>query len=63
MPLYEYKCSDCDHKFEELVKSGEQKIICPNCRSEKVQKAFSTFAASVSGGTSSGGGCGRGGFS
>lgn len=64
MPLYEYKCSDCGHKFEELVQSSTQKIVCPACKSETVEKTFSVFAASTSGGgSSSSSGCGRGGFS
>ena len=63
MPLYEYKCTDCGHKFEELIKNTSQKINCPVCKSEKVEKAFSVFAASTSSGSSSscgGGGCGSG---
>jgi len=52
MPLFEYKCSECDHKFEELVANSESKVTCPKCASEKVSKLLSVFAAS---GTSSSG--------
>ncbi|KAA3631655.1 MAG: zinc ribbon domain-containing protein [Calditrichaeota bacterium] len=64
MPIYEYRCSDCSKKFEELVQNSVQKISCPECKSEKVEKQLSTFAASA-GSTQStpscgGGGCGTG---
>lgn len=51
MPLFEYKCAECDNLFEELVTSGEVKVYCPKCKSEKVSRLLSVFSAS--GGTSS----------
>ncbi len=45
MPIYEYKCYDCEVEFEKLV-FGQQKICCPNCQSGNVQKKFSLFAMS-----------------
>ena len=66
MPMYEYKCFECDNKFEELVLNQSQTINCPECKSEKVEKQLSTFAASVSSGGSTppcgdgGGGCSSG---
>lgn len=53
MPLYEYKCSDCDTKFEILHKStvAVEEVTCPNCNSSKSKKLFSSFSASISSGS------------
>ncbi len=40
MPIYEYKCRKCGHKFEKLV-FGEEKIKCPKCQSGMVKKLIS----------------------
>jgi putative FmdB family regulatory protein len=47
MPLFEYKCSDCESKFEILHKSSNnpEKVECPECHSPKVKKLLSTFSA------------------
>ncbi len=48
MPIFEYKCSECESKFEILTKSSnDNKISCPECDSSKVKKLFSTFSAST----------------
>ncbi len=63
MPIFEYQCSECNSKYEVLVRniSGEQEITCPECKSTKNKKLFSTFAASVpSSGSSSVSGCSDG---
>lgn len=57
MPIFEYQCSDCDTKFEELVFSSNNSVQCPSCKSEKVDKLISSFSASVSG--SSATACGK----
>lgn len=69
MPLYEYRCPECGHRFEMLQRMGEgaEGLACPRCGAGKVEKQFSTFAASSSGGggeaASCGSpGCGPGGF-
>ena len=51
MPIFEYRCSDCDTKFEVLHKSHEKEedIICPKCKSNKSKKLMSSFAASMDG--------------
>lgn len=64
MPLYEYRCPECGHRFEILQRMGEgaEGLSCPRCGAGKVEKQFSTFASSTSGSqVSSGGGCGPGG--
>ena len=63
MPIYEYRCEDCDHQFEILQRIGEGAagLSCPNCGVDHLVKQFSTFASGDSDGrasaTTSGGGC------
>ena len=45
MPIYEYRCSGCGEEFEVLVASSKAKPSCPKCRSRKLERKFSTFAA------------------
>ncbi len=56
MPLYEFHCSKCKTDFEELVLSSKPEaltaVVCPECGSHKVTKKVSTFASSISGGSS-----------
>lgn len=63
MPLYEYRCSDCDHRFEILQRMGEgaDGLTCPECEAPKVEKQLSTFASTSSGSTSSTGAAACGG--
>jgi putative FmdB family regulatory protein len=64
MPIYEYACMECEQHFEELVRSDEQVVACPECGAVKVLKQLSTFAVvgasakpSFSGPAGGGGGC------
>ncbi|MFO1487254.1 MAG: zinc ribbon domain-containing protein [Verrucomicrobiota bacterium] len=67
MPIYEFHCGKCEKDSEILVRSRDWAgTKCPHCGSSKIEKKFSTFAASTGGdcGTSScdsgggkGGGC------
>jgi putative FmdB family regulatory protein len=58
MPIFEYRCSECGRRFEELVLSDSKKIVCPDCGSEDVEKEFSLFSSSGHGCAPSGGGFG-----
>lgn len=67
MPLYEYRCEDCDHRFEILQRIGEGSdgLTCPDCGEEHLVKQFSTFAAAgteggMSAGSTPAGGCCQG---
>jgi len=62
MPLYEYRCEDCETAFEKLVKSFREEVACPKCGGTENERLLSTFAMSSAGGAprSSGGGCGCG---
>ena len=62
MPLYEYRCEECGHRFEVLQRMGEgnEALTCPRCGAARPEKQLSTFAASSTGG-GGGGVCGGGG--
>ncbi len=49
MPVFEYKCSSCNSKFEVLHKSSvkQEDVTCPECDSKEIKKLFSSFCASV----------------
>lgn len=71
MPMYDYRCKNCDEVFEELVFSSataDEEIKCPKCcqnKSERLLSApmISTGGKSSSITTSSSSGCGSSGFS
>ena len=44
MPIYEYACMECESHFDELVRSSEQAVTCPECGAANVLKQLSTFA-------------------
>ncbi|MBU0480707.1 MAG: zinc ribbon domain-containing protein [Proteobacteria bacterium] len=44
MPIFEFECRDCRHKFEEITKVRET-VCCPQCKSGNLKKLLS---ASVS---------------
>lgn len=42
MPIYEYKCDECEHQFEKLQKiSDEQLKDCPVCNKPALRKLVS----------------------
>jgi len=48
MPIYEYNCRRCDHRFETIVLSSREKISCPECSSTAIEKQLSVFSAPAS---------------
>jgi putative FmdB family regulatory protein len=52
MPLFEYLCKECHHRFEALVVGTRRPEACPRCNSPEIEKQFSTFG--MGGGYSSG---------
>jgi putative FmdB family regulatory protein len=48
MPIYEYKCQDCQWVFEKLIRSlsATDPIHCEKCQSSSVIKLISNFAYS-----------------
>ena len=49
MPLYAYRCEDCDNRFETLVRSGETPE-CPTCASTHLDRQLSLIAKPAPGG-------------
>lgn len=51
MPIYEYTCAECHHRFEILQRLGESGdgLSCPQCGHGSVSKQFSTFAGVAAG--------------
>ncbi len=51
MPIYEFRCDECEEEFEKLVRSTSTptEITCPSCGSKQVAKRVSSFAARSSG--------------
>jgi putative FmdB family regulatory protein len=43
MPLYEYHCPTCSHKFEKLQSMSAAGADCPNCE-QPAKRAISVFA-------------------
>lgn len=77
MPLYEYECTDCGHRFEELVNASACDCPpCPKCHASKggaVKRIMSPVNSPGLGhypypkggfaqAPPAGGGCGSGGF-
>lgn len=48
MPLYEYRCQDCDHDFELLVRESTT-LACPACHGQQLEKQLSVFAVADGG--------------
>jgi putative FmdB family regulatory protein len=51
MPIFEYRCRDCDHHFEALVR-GSEAPHCPECGETHLDKQLSVFAVGGPVGTS-----------
>ena len=43
MPIFEYVCTKCEHRFEALI-FGNQKAVCPKCQSKHLVPQLSVFA-------------------
>lgn len=72
MPMYDYRCKNCDEVFEELILSSttpDEEIKCPKCGQNKSERLLSAPMISTGGSssngisTSSSSGCGSSGFS
>jgi putative FmdB family regulatory protein len=44
MPIYEYRCLDCDTNFEQIVLGSDADAECPNCDGNQFEQLFSSFA-------------------
>jgi len=50
MPIYEYRCRSCGHRFEKLVRAAGE-AVCPACAGEQVERLLSAFAVGTVGET------------
>ena len=45
MPIYEYRCEDCESSFETLVRPGhDEDAQCPSCHGDHLNREMSVFA-------------------
>jgi putative FmdB family regulatory protein len=50
MPLYEYQCDACHHRFERIQKFSDPPVdVCPQCGKGPVQKLLSSPAIQFKG--------------
>jgi len=52
MPIFEYICKECSHRFETLL-YGKEKAECPKCHATKLEPQLSVFAVSAKGSSAS----------
>ena len=50
MPIYEYRCKNCQNKFDKLVpmNTGSSEIECPACHKKQAEKVISLFGTKES---------------
>jgi putative FmdB family regulatory protein len=44
MPIYDYRCRECDERFEELARNPDVKVDCPTCGAAEAERLLSVFA-------------------
>jgi len=44
MPIYDYRCRDCDERFEELARNPDVAVACPSCGAAEAERLLSVFA-------------------
>jgi putative FmdB family regulatory protein len=50
MPLYEYQCDECHHRFEKIQKFSDPPVdVCPSCGKGPVKKLLSSPAIQFKG--------------
>lgn len=52
MPVFDFKCQECGHKFDIVVSNrNKDQVKCPNCGADKVQQLLSAFSSPRSSGS------------
>ncbi|HVP65095.1 MAG TPA: zinc ribbon domain-containing protein [candidate division Zixibacteria bacterium] len=50
MPLYEYYCKACDHRFERIQKFSDPIVtVCPECKKQAVEQVITAPAVQFKG--------------
>ncbi len=44
MPIYEYRCLQCSHQFETLVRNSREAVVCPACHADRLERLMSAHA-------------------
>lgn len=44
MPIYDYRCTACNHSFEALVKLNASAPACPSCGAAEPERQLSRLA-------------------
>ena len=44
MPIYDYRCPACDHRFEAFVRKADDRTSCPECGGESPERLMATAA-------------------
>ncbi len=53
MPLFEFECDNCNHRFEELVISSSKTVEkCPKCADTSIRKLVSAGSFKANGSSS-----------
>ena len=51
MPIYEYRCDNCEHEFETIQKFSDDPLrTCPACKQDALRKKVSMSAFRLKGG-------------
>jgi putative FmdB family regulatory protein len=51
MPVYEYECGACEHRFEEWQKMSDPPVrTCPKCKKKRVERLISQTSFHLKGG-------------
>jgi putative FmdB family regulatory protein len=58
MPIFEFKCNQCNECFEILIMKSDDPVEmrCPHCRSEEFERIMSCTSYSMAGGSGAGDG-------
>lgn len=56
MPIYEFKCQQCQHCFEFLLLKSDDEVTmqCPSCKGQDIERVLSTTSYVMGGGSGSG---------
>ena len=46
MPIFEYRCTECDHGFEHFVRKASAAPSCPSCGSRELANQLSVPSVS-----------------
>jgi len=44
MPIYEFRCGDCQQQFETLVRNSSETVTCKHCSGTNLKKLISAHS-------------------